>query len=52
MTNSRALIELESHGSVAEWTKHKVSTAFAYCEKGSSPVNGRFFISQSAVTLK
>ena len=43
-TNTRALIYLGLHGSVAERIKHEVSGMLSYCKKSSNPVRGRFFI--------
>ena len=38
MIKTRALILLESHGSVAEQIKHEASDVLIYCEKSSNPV--------------
>ena len=42
--NTRALIYLGLHGSVAERIKHEGSGMLAYREKSSNPVSDRFFI--------
>ena len=52
MSKVRVLIQLKPHGSVSERIKHKASDVLTYREMSSNPVKGRFFISQSAVTLK
>ena len=52
-TNTRALIYLGLHGSVAKWIKHEASGMLTYCEKSSNPVRGRFFIcSKPVINLK
>ena len=43
-TNTRALIYLGMHGSVAEQIKHEASDMLTCCEKSSNPVRSRFFI--------
>ena len=43
-TNTRAIIHLGLHGSVAEWIKHEASGMFIYREKSSNTVRDRFFI--------
>ena len=43
-TNTRALIYLELHGSVAKQIKHEASGMLTYREMSSKPVIGRFFI--------
>ena len=43
-TNTKALIYLELHGSMAERIKHEASGMLNYLEKSSNPVRARFFI--------
>ena len=43
-TNTKALIYLGAHGSVAERIKHEVSGMPTFREKSSNAVRGRFFI--------
>ena len=43
-TNTKALMYLELHGSVAERIKHEASGMLTYTEKSSNPVRARFFI--------
>ena len=40
ITNIRALIKFESHGSVAERINHEASDVFTYCEESLNHVRG------------